>query len=284
MSEIEIASEKLRQLIAEVGRYGNPIESEQDTRLKVVNRILIEVLEWPFDNVVTEEQSGSGFLDYKLSVGGAARLIVETKRDGRGLGVAMRSAGHHFKLSGPVFQNPTAKEGIAQAISYCGRKNAELACVTNGHEWIVFRGSRLGDGVDTMEGRAFVFPSLEGVVERFSLFYDLVSRESVSTFVYQAHFAQAEGKPPRSQLFRRVLRPPSTQTLVPRDNLSRDVDRVMTSFFRRLSDDADSEMLRVCFAVTEQSAIADANLARISEDLVGRIRTLDTLGRIRGHH
>lgn len=276
MDPIEVAAEAMKRIQTEVQGYQSTITSEQDTRLKVINRILTEVLGWPLTSILTEEQSGDGFLDYKLSVDDAARLIVEAKKDGRSLGIANRSGGQTFKLSGVAFQEPSAREGIAQAVSYCGRKNAELACVTNGREWIVFRGSRLGDGKDTMDGQAFVFPSLDALLEKFALFYDLLAYPAVATFSYQSHFAQAEGKPPRKELFRKALRPPSTQNLMQRDKLSKDIDRVMTSFFRRLTNDTDEEMIRVCFAVTNESRQADENLARISEDLVGRIRTLDT--------
>ena len=50
----------------------------------------------------------------------------------------------------------------------------------------------------------------------------------------------------------------------------------MTSFFRRLSGDDDPDLLPECFVVTRESEIADEILARISEDLIGKIRNIDT--------
>lgn len=276
MQPIDVAAGCLSALLTEIAGYQDTIHSEQDTRLKVINRILTEVLGWPLESITTEEQAGKGYIDYKLSIGGRARLIVEAKRDGRELGLAGRGAGRDYKLNGAVFATEAVKEGIDQGIRYCGQKNAELACITNGREWVVFRGSRLGDGLDTMEGVGFVFPSLEDVRTHFARFYDLLSCEAVTEFRYRAEFQEAEGRPIRAHLFRRALRDKHARRPLTAGKLSNDLDRVMTSFFRRLSGDDDPDFLAHSFVVTRESQIADQRLARISEDLLGRIRTLDT--------
>ena len=276
MEPIDVAAERLTSVMSAIAGYRDTIRSEQDTRLKVINPVFHEVLAWPLGAIATEERSGEGYIDYKLSIGGRARLIVEAKRDGRDLGLRDRTTGRAYKLDGPVFVGDSVKEGVGQAIRYCGQKNAELACVTNGREWIVFRGSRLGDGLDSMEGVAFVFPSLEEVQAHFARFYDLLSYEAVEMFRYRALFQEAEGRPIRPHHFRRALKDPNTKYPLPHDKLSSDLDRVMTSFFRRLSGDDDPNFLADCFVVTRESQAADRRLARISEDLLGRIRNLDT--------
>jgi GTPase SAR1 family protein len=276
MEAIDAAAEQLSNLMAEIAGYQDTIRSEQDTRLKVINRILTEVLGWSLEDISTEEQSGTGFIDYKLSISGRARVIVEAKRDGRDLGFKGRTAGRAFKLDGPTFSSLDVKEGLAQAIRYCGQKNAELACVTNGQEWVVFRGSRLGDGLDTMEGKAFVFPSLEDVHTEFARFYDLLSYESVTLYRYRAIFQEEEGRTIRRHLFRQPLRDRHSRRLMQTHKLALDLDRVMNSFFQRLTGDEDPDLLTRCFVVTKESSTADERLVRMSEDLVGRVRELDT--------
>ncbi len=160
MEPLDVAFERFKELHKEVAGYINSVETEADTRLKIIDRILIDVLGWPLDSVAAEKAADGGFADYMCSVVGRNRLVVEAKKDGRSLGCESRTAGSSFKLSGPAFKSEAAAEGIRQSIRYCGAKNAELACVTNGREWIVLRGNRLGDGLDSMEGSAFVFPNL----------------------------------------------------------------------------------------------------------------------------
>ena len=276
MEPIDFAAEQLRVITADIQAYRGTVVTEQDTRLKIINRVLTEVLRWSHADIATEEQAGDGYLDYKLMVDGLARLIVEAKRDARSLGLSTQTPGRAYKLNGPVFRTESVREGIAQAIRYCGQKNAELACVTNGHEWVVFRGSRLGDGHDTMEGRAFVFPSLDAVQAHFALFYSLLSSAAVRAFQYRAHFQEVEGRLIRTHEFRRALRPADSRRLVGHGPLAGDLERVMLSFFRRISGEDDPDLLAQCFVVTTESQRADETLARISEDLIRRIRTLET--------
>lgn len=276
MDHIDAAAELFSSVMADVASYGDTIHSEEDTRLKVITPVLHRVLGWPLSETSTEEPSGGGFIDYKFSIKGRGRLIVEAKRDSRDLGLSHRAAARPFRLNGPVFSAQAAKEGIAQAIRYCGQKNTELACVTNGREWMVLRGSRLGDGLDTMDGMAFVFPTLESIQQHFATFYDLLSHNGAADFKYRAFFQEAEGIVIRPRAFHRAVRDPRSKRLLRANRLGTDLNRVMSSFFQRLSGDNDPNLLAECFVITRESDKADATLARISEDLVGTIRGLDT--------
>lgn len=276
MEPIDAAHATFRRLTEEVAAYINSVETESDTRLKIIDRILVEVLHWPLADIVTEAASEGGFADYGCRAQDRFRLILEAKRDGRSLGCEGRPAGHPYKLNGPVFREEAAKEGVAQAIRYCGGKNAELACVTNGREWIVFRGNRLGDGLDTREGMAFVFANLVNVEEQFRLFYSLLSYESVSTFGFRPYFQEAEGQPIRTAVFNRPYRDAGSARFLSAGELASDLDKMMTSFFQRLTGDDDPELLDLCFVETPESHHADDRLAKIAEDIVTRVQALDT--------
>lgn len=276
MQPVDAAYKLFQQLATEVGEYVNSLETEADTRLKVIDRVLVEVLGWPLHEIAAEPLAEGGFADYACSVDGRFRLIVEAKKDGRALGSQGRPAGTSYKLSGPVFKEPSAREGIAQAIKYCGAKNAELACVTNGREWIVFRGTRLGDGLDTRDGHAFVFPTLVDVEEKFALFYALLSYGGASRFAYRPYFNEAEGQPIRTSLFHRALREPGTARFEAGGELAADIDKIMSSFFQRLTGDQDPGLVDLCFVETAESNHANTQLAKLAEDIVDRIRALET--------
>ncbi len=57
----------------------------------------------------------------------------------------------------------------------------------------MFRGNRLGDGRDTRDGMAFIFPDLKAIDENFSFFYNLLSYEAVDSVSYRPYFQEAEG-------------------------------------------------------------------------------------------
>ena len=65
---IEHAHERLSALQSEIEAcfLGHPNES--DTRLKVLDRILFEVLNWQHEAVFTEPHTDSGYIDYLLSL------------------------------------------------------------------------------------------------------------------------------------------------------------------------------------------------------------------------
>jgi len=256
LEPVDAAYDRYKAVIDEVAGYLNSVETEADTRLKVVNRLLVEVLGWPFAWIAAEVSAEGGFADYACSVDGRFRLIVEAKRDGRPLGVQGRPAGAAFKISGPVFRDPAAQEGLAQAIRYCGSKNAELACVTNGREWIVFRGTRLGDGLDTRDGMAFVFPNLVEVGVKFALFHSLLSYDAASRSDFRPYFQEAEGQPIRTSAFHKSLRAPGSARFLPSGELAADIDKMMASMPRRRCPDSCGLILASMPAVATSTAAA----------------------------
>ncbi len=276
MEPIDVAFQVFKKLCAEPQVYWDGVTTEADVRLRVVDRVFIEVLGWPREEIHLENQAGDGFIDYRLTVSGLSRLIVEAKRDSRDLGTRPEASGRFFKLNGPVFALPSIREGIEQAIRYCGHKNAELACVTNGRQWVVFRGNRLGDGSDTLDGKACVFGSLMQIARNFHLFYRLLSYDTVSRLLFRSEFQHAECQPGRTTNFARSLRRPDSKVLMPADKLLSDLDRVMTAFFRNLTGDDDPELLSECFVRSRESDRAETRLARISEDLLTHIKSIDT--------
>jgi cold shock CspA family protein/energy-coupling factor transporter ATP-binding protein EcfA2 len=261
--------------------YGDTIISEADVRMKVIDPIFTQVLGWPKGNILLEERAGmgegkemKGFIDYKCMIDGLNRMVIEAKRMGRDLGVSPDRSGRYFKLNGPVFNTQAAREGIEQGIRYCGHKSAELACVTNGEEWIIFLGNRRGDGKETLDGVGFAFGGLEEISRHFKRFYDLLSFDAVHAYRFRAEFLDAEGQPARATSFREPPRKPGSRTLLTADKLYDDLERVMISFFQDLRGDEDEEMRRLCFVKTDESRRAEDSLARISEDLRNRVQTL----------
>lgn len=272
---IDQAFSCLQQIVCTVNSLDKSQWSEADTRLKLVDHIVFDVLGWSKTAAKVEERAGSGFTDYSLRKNSCTRLIVEAKKDSLSFGLTARHSGHAYNLNGPVF-NPSAQDAIFQAITYSAFKSCELACVTNGSEWIIFRANRLGDGRDTLEGKGFVFSSLEQILAHFRTFFDLASEAAVTALSYRGAFQRAEGSPIRSLDFLKAYRSPASKHLIERGEFASDFDMIMSSFFERLKGDQDAEMVDKCFVVTAESNLADAKLLRIADDLVAKIRGLDT--------
>jgi hypothetical protein len=277
MESIDVAYEKFCKFVDQlVPTYWDTIHSEADARMKLIDPVFTDVLGWPAREIHLEDQAGQGRIDYRLTVNDLNRLIVEAKKEGRDLGVSDDYAGRSFNLNGSVFNTEAAKEGIDQAIYYCGQKGAELACVTNGHQWVVFRGNRGADGTDTRDGKACVFGSLAAVKEKFKKFYDLLSFEAVAGYRFRAIFQEEEGQPIRSKSFRAPVRTRESRKFLNASKLSTDIDRIMLPFFQDLTGEGDAEARRACFVTTSESQTAETGIARISEELRDQVRAIET--------
>lgn len=277
MEEIDSSFKAYKAIAKEIEGYEHTLKSEADVRLKVIDRFFCEILNWPYEEIFAEEYaSATGFLDYKLTVEGLGKLVVEAKKDGRDLGIDKNKSGNAFKLNGPLFKSDAAKKGISQAIHYCGQKNSELACVTNGRQWIIFRGSRLGDGKDSMDGLAFVFGSQLAIEKKFKLFYELLSYESVKAYLYKGHFQEVEGHSLKFGNFSKPLFDINENQLLLDNPIQNEIDKIMISFFQNITDDKDDELLINCFVSSDESTAAEEQLARISEDFITKIKNCDT--------
>src|SRR5436309_29949 len=114
---MDMAHAKFVELMPDWIKRQNEIISEQDARFQVINRILTEVLGWPFSDIRTEPPTASGFIDYLLQSHGRNRLVVEAKRVGTLLIDSASQRVAAYKMGGPALKS--AGDGIDQAKRYC---------------------------------------------------------------------------------------------------------------------------------------------------------------------
>jgi energy-coupling factor transporter ATP-binding protein EcfA2 len=269
---IDQAKETFDRLYPEwVSNKGN-IDTEQDARFQIINRILTEVLGWEHKEIKTEPHVDSGFVDYLLMSGDRGRLVVEAKRVDRLL-IDTRSPKYAtYKASGPALQS--ARDGLEQAKRYCSDTAAPFAALTTGFEWIGFWALRT-DGKPPTDGKALVFPTLETIRDNFAAFYDLFSRDGVLSNRYQVYVHEAEGlHVAHSEVLYHVLEPNEVR-LLSKSKLSADLENVFRSFFGTMSGDNDPEMLARCFVESKESREADISLQKITRNLINRIDVVE---------
>lgn len=153
--------------------------NEAETRLKVINRTLREVLGWLDEDISVEEHVSedgtSKFADYILRTANAA-IVIEAKK----VGSAFASAGgsRRVKLTKNFLQTELGS-AILQARDYARKLSIDFAIATNGAVWAVFPAQR-HDQVLFQDSTALIFWSLKDALnENYQEFHDLVSRDSV---------------------------------------------------------------------------------------------------------
>jgi hypothetical protein len=107
----------LAQIAQEVESGSLDIDNEAGTRLKVIDRILTDVLRWPLAQIKPETHTTSGYADYLLiSPEGRALCVLEAKREGAVLVDTVASTrlvcGFDSRFIRP------AQDGISQARAY----------------------------------------------------------------------------------------------------------------------------------------------------------------------
>ena len=127
---IQLSAERLMKLEAEIRAALEFGPNEADTRLKVLDRFLFEVLDWQRDtSVEAEPPTESGYIDYLLKIGeNRGAMVVEAKRKGKLEPATKQSDVLNVTLSGPVVQ--PMMSGIKQAMTYAMEQGVAVACVT----------------------------------------------------------------------------------------------------------------------------------------------------------
>jgi energy-coupling factor transporter ATP-binding protein EcfA2 len=272
---IELAAERLMKLEAEIRAALKAQPNEADTRLKVLDRFLFEILDWQRDSSVqTEPPTDSGYIDYLLRVGeNTSAMVVEAKREGKLEPDTKSSDAMNVSLSGPVVK-PLAP-GIKQAMTYALEQGVPVACVTDGNTWLFFKASRT-DGRRPMDGKGVLFTDLAAVIANMGKFVELLGRAPISARLHLAHLNDAEGLriPEAEQQF--FALDPVDARMRQRDSLATDAALLFSQFFSRMSDDKDREMLRDCFVETQESRKADFELEKIIQRVMNNISALNT--------
>jgi hypothetical protein len=157
--------------------------NEADTRSLVIDKVIHDVLDWPKSAVKREFSVHPGYADYILhNASGQAALVVEAKREGIYFNIPKRKSQSNVTTEyisiKSLLTDVNVSAALNQARSYCLEIGCNFACITNGHEWIVFRVFEPGTDWKTL--RAFVVPSLEAIDSCFTLVFNSLSYRCVS--------------------------------------------------------------------------------------------------------
>lgn len=264
---VDHAYEVAVKIFAEVKSRIESILSEEDAKVQVITRILIEVLGWAHGDISSERQNENGFSDYLVSDGDHRAFVLEAKRIGEiDFGGSGRNKGN-YKISGPVLK--PCWTGISQAASYCQPLGIQLAVVSDGIRWIVFL--PWVPQATYSDKQAIVFPSIDAVLEDFVLFYELLSKEEYRKNSFRVIFDRIHEN--RLVVDRNLTAPipESENRIVQKSALAFDLDKVFSSFFANLSGESDPDMIIDCFVETKESRIADFSLERITKNVLGNI-------------
>lgn len=265
---LDLAFEKATEILSLAALNIDNIRSEEDAKIQIITRLLVEALGWLHSDIKAENHHENGFSDYILTANDKPVVLVEAKRVGRvDINTADASKRRNLKISGPGLKN--ALPGINQAYSYAGPNGIPVAVLTDGVSWVVFKPYIPGENYKNKE--AIVFPSFDAILDEFSLFFDLLSKQQVKQRIYSTVFDQVHQN---RLLLSNDLIPAIRKDdihVVQREDISFDLDKVFERYFSRLTGDADEQLLIDCFVETRESRIADFSLEKITSSILGNL-------------
>lgn len=243
------------------------ITTEEDAKIQVINRILTHALGWEHKDISAERKHDNGFSDYVLHIESNPTFLIEAKRAGV-LNLKTKSITRgQFKISGPVIR--PAIEGVKQAAAYSLPEGIPLCLVTDGVTWIVFL-PWTGSGKYT-DKEAIVFPTSSAVLNSFTEFYELLSKEHIQRKTYKVIFDSVHEN---RLTLDRMLVPAIDQSdnyIVQKSALAFDLETVFSKFFSNLTGQNDPDMLAECFVETRESRIADFSLEKLTKNVLGNV-------------
>lgn len=169
----------LAELCADVGFVREQDENEATTRLHIIDKLLMDVLGWPPDQVSCEEYHEGGFLDYVVGAP-QSRLVLEAKRVGLHFEVPVGTDSGTLSLRQFMDHSPTNRKAVEQVLEYCQHAGIPIAVLCNGHQIVTFLGSR-ADGVAPKDGDAVIYKSLEDARAQFGALWDQLSMHGVES-------------------------------------------------------------------------------------------------------
>lgn len=241
--------------------------SEADTRAKIIDRVLKEVLYWPESEITREERAMHGFMDYVLNLHGRPHITVEAKKEGIPFVFPIPLTRKYLSLSGTMQTDVNVAEAITQVRNYCTDEGIRYAIATNGYAWIIFRGIR--EDMPWRKGMARVFSGLDNIKDNFTEFWNLLSYHAITHGSLDSQFGPSHK--PRRELFRVTDRLFNADLPLQRNRLNAQLHPLIRKIFEDIADQDQIEILQSCYVHSASLRIIAKDLDVVITDSIPRL-------------
>lgn len=221
--------------------------NEADTRHKVIDFIIHDLLSWPRNRVFHEEHIHGGYADYVFKkANGDDLLFIEAKKEGVFFELPIPHKNGEtscFIQISKLLTDKNIKAAMTQVRTYCFDSGCEFACITNGHEWIFFKSFEKGKKWESLQ--AFVIRSLSyfeveytKAINNFS-FIAVNEHATLPTLLNSAH-------PKDRGVFFPKEKIPSYSHTITSNRLATSL-RPIASYYFGVITDHDTEFMERCY-------------------------------------
>lgn len=167
----------LAELIDEINQNGLDW-NEAETRFHIIDRIIVNCLGWPREEIRLEQPQGRSYSDYELGL--PRQSIWEAKKEKRTFDLPSKAQKSVTSdLSSILALGGEAAEAIKQVQEYCSRRGVQIAVAANGPQLIAFLATRT-DGTAPLEGRCLVINGYKQLLEEFPRIWQVLSPSGIA--------------------------------------------------------------------------------------------------------
>jgi len=245
------------------GDYGRL--NEADTRHRVIDRVLHDVLCWPRSSVALESYTKAGYVDY----------VLLGRRDGHVLFIEAKKSGNYFTLPTTskkgnykyvavktLLTNRAIRRAIEQVRNYCLDTGCEYGAITNGLQWIFFKIFERGQ--DWRKLQAFVVESLKFFDEDFT---EATRHFSFTAITTKASLSDLFGDP--KGISRQRFFPKETVIAydheVIANHLAPKMRPIIERYFGKMNP-LDAEFMEDCYVKNREYRVSETNVKQVIED------------------
>lgn len=245
-------------------RISEPNETE--TRCELIDRILTAI-GWEIGGFAREVGTGTGdYVDYELPRSTHPTLVVEAKRSGASfvLDETKLETGRTRALVTLLrIGGKSLKDALKQAAGYCNDRAIPYACVTNGYQWLFFRGLS-SEAQSWNDGRVIVFPSSEALIANFDQFLACLAPHKIAS----SELPRLLARPTTQEIPRSII--PLERLTLRRKSASDallDLRRVIgQQFFAQIHGSDRTKMLAKCYVEPGGRPDFNHSLQRLLDD------------------
>jgi GTPase SAR1 family protein len=243
--------------------------SETDTRVKLIDFLFIDCLNWDEHNIIREEsykdEEKTLYIDYKFESNNNKFLVEAKKND---LYFELPNNEHKlYKSSGILLTDTKLKKAFEQAKKYCRDRGINVGCITNGLQYIVF-------SITAINGKSdiYCFKSIDDILSNIVIFYNIFSQSSNAQSVLEKLFNLDCIRLKPSFLKSVIDCMPDKNETIARNSIDSQIRIILNKYFGNLSSN-NLNMLEECYCSEDRYLQYEKQMTEL---LIDRIPSLDT--------
>lgn len=242
----EISKENFDEFVMNFESYKTINMSESDTRSKLIDVILLNILGWEESDIIREGHVDSGYFDYKISMAGFS-LIIEAKKHFKEF-VLPNQNKRRCKLEAIYSSNKEVIDQIRHYLVDCG---CDIGVITNGKQFIIAKFINT-NGISWKQNSCIIYNGVDDIVSNYVEFWNTLSKESIINNCGIKQLFDAEESFSKT-VFSSIL---DKDNEIVRNDLSAKIapfiDKAFGDIFNSNEEDDDIEFIRECYVENKE--------------------------------